>query len=159
MQNKDYITALKQGLEKKIQILDKIIEENALQRQLLADPELDPDDFEKNLNDKAALVEQLTMLDDGFDAVYERVREEMQQNRAAYAADITCMQKYISVIMEKSTQIQTEEQRNRELVVQKFASVKKQIREVKSSHKAVNEYYQNMMKLNYVEPQFMDNKK
>lgn len=159
MQSKDYITALKQGLEKKIQILDKIIEENALQRQLLADPELDPDDFEKNLNDKAALVEQLTMLDDGFDAVYERVREEMQQNRAAYATDITCMQKYISAIMEKSTQIQTEEQRNRELVVQKFASVKKQIREVKSSHKAVNEYYQNMMKLNYVEPQFMDNKK
>ncbi len=159
MQNKGYITALKQGLEKKIQILDKIIEENALQRQLLADPELDPDDFEKNLNDKAALVEQLTMLDDGFDTVYERVREELQQNRAAYAVDITCMQKYISAIMEKSTQIQTEEQRNRELVVQKFTSVKKQIREVKSSHKAVNEYYQNMMKLNYVEPQFMDNKK
>ena len=159
MQNKGYITALKQGLEKKIQILDKIIEENALQRQLLADPELDPDDFEKNLNDKTALVEQLTMLDDGFDTVYERVREELQQNRAAYAVDITCMQKYISAIMEKSTQIQTEEQRNRELVVQKFTSVKKQIREVKSSHKAVNEYYQNMMKLNYVEPQFMDNKK
>lgn len=159
MQNKGYITALKQGLEKKMQILDKIIEENALQRQLLADPELDPDDFEKNLNDKAALVEQLTMLDDGFDTVYERVREELQQNRAAYAVDITCMQKYISAIMEKSTQIQTEEQRNRELVVQKFTSVKKQIREVKSSHKAVNEYYQNMMKLNYVEPQFMDNKK
>lgn len=159
MQNKGYITALKQGLEKKIQILDKIIEENALQRQLLADPELDPDDFEKNLNDKAALVEQLTMLDDGFDTVYERVREELQQNRAAYAVDITCMQKYISAIMEKSTQIQTEEQRNRELVVQKFTSVKKQIREVKSSHKAVNEYYQNMMRLNYVEPQFMDNKK
>ena len=159
MQNKGYITALKQGLEKKIQILDKIIEENALQRQLLADPELDPDDFEKNLNDKAALVEQLTMLDEGFDTVYERVREELQQNRAAYAVDITCMQKYISAIMEKSTQIQTEEQRNRELVVQKFTSVKKQIREVKSSHKAVNEYYQNMMKLNYVEPQFMDNKK
>lgn len=159
MQNKGYITALKQGLEKKIQILDKIIEENALQRQLLADPELDPDDFEKNLNDKAALVEQLTMLDDGFDTVYERVREELQQNRTAYAVDITCMQKYISAIMEKSTQIQTEEQRNRELVVQKFTSVKKQIREVKSSHKAVNEYYQNMMRLNYVEPQFMDNKK
>lgn len=159
MQNKDYIAALKQGLEKKIQILDKIIQENAVQRQLLADPELDPDDFEKNLNDKAALVEQLTMLDDGFDSVYERVREELQQNREAYAADIAGMQKYISVIMEKSTQIQTEEQRNRELAVQKFASVKKQIREVKSSHKAVNEYYQNMMKLNYVDPQFMDNKK
>ena len=159
MQNKDYIAALKQGLEKKIQILDKIIQANAVQRQLLADPELDPDDFEKNLNDKAALVEQLTMLDDGFDSVSERVREELQQNREAYAADIPRMQNYISVIMEKSTQIQTEEQRNRELAVQKFASVKKQIREVKSSHKAVNEYYQNMMKLNYVDPQFMDNKK
>ena len=98
-------------------------------------------------------------LDQGFEQVYERVKEELLQNRAAYAADIAVMQRYISEIMEKSTQVQTQEQRNKDLILTKFSTVKKQIREVKSSKKAVSQYYKNMMKLNYVDPQFLDNKK
>ncbi len=159
MQRNDYIAVLKQGLAKKVQILDRIIVKNTLQKQLLADPELPPDDLEQNLAEKAELVEQLIELDQGFEQVYERVKEELLQNRAAYAADIAVMQRYISEIMEKSTQVQTQEQRNKDLILTKFSTVKKQIREVKSSKKAVSQYYKNMMKLNYVDPQFLDNKK
>lgn len=159
MQNNDYIAVLKQGLEKKIQILDQIVSKNFIQKQLLADPELTPTEFEKNITEKAELVEQLIELDRGFEQVYARVKEELMQNRSLYAADIAQMQKYIATIMEKSTQVQAQEQRNKELIIQKFASVKKQIREVKSSKNAVDQYYRNMMKLNYVDPQFLDNKK
>ena len=42
---------------------------------------------------------------------------------------------------------------------QKFASVKKQVKEIRSSQKVVNQYYKNMMKKGYVEPHFLDNKK
>ena len=159
MQNKDYISILKQGLEKKIVILEQIISKNFIQKQLLADPELTPDEFEKNLTEKAELVEQLIALDRGFEQVYDRVREELTRNRSLYASDIALMQKYITEIMEKSTQVQAQEQRNRELILQKFSTVRKQIREVKTSKKAVNQYYRNMMKLNYVDPQFLDDKK
>lgn len=159
MQNNSYVAVLKQGLEKKIHILDQLIEKNNQQRRLLGEPELEPEEFEASINEKAALIEELTALDDGFELVYERVREELQANRSVYASEIAQMQQYITEIMEKSTQVQTEERRNRELILQKFAAVKKQIREVKSGKKAVDQYYHNMMKLNYVEPQFMDNKK
>lgn len=159
MQNKEYIAVLKQGLEKKIQILDQIVSKNFIQKQLLADPELTPDEFDKNLTEKAELVEQLIALDQGFEQVYARVKEELSQNRSMYATDIAQMQKYITTIMEKSTQVQTQEQRNKELIIQKFATVKKQIREVKTSKNAVNQYYRNMMKMNYVDPQFLDDKK
>lgn len=159
MQNKDYIAVLKQGLEKKIRILEQLLEKNARQRELLADPQLEPEEFEMSINEKAALIDELTAIDDGFEQVYERVRGEIQEHRSDYAADIAQMQNYIAEIMEKSTQVQTEEQRNRELILKKFADVKKQIREVKSGKKAVDQYYHNMMKLNYVEPQFMDDKK
>ena len=159
MQNKDYVAVLKQGLEKKIWILEQLLEKNARQRKLLADPQLEPEEFEASLNEKAALIDELTAIDDGFEQVYERVRDEIQNHRSDYAADITQMQSYIAEIMEKSTQVQTEEQRNRELILKKFTDVKKQIREVKSGKKAVDRYYHNMMKLNYVEPQFLDNKK
>lgn len=159
MQNKDYVAVLKQGLEKKIRILEQLLEKNARQRELLADPQLEPEEFEASLNEKAALIDELTAIDGGFEQVYERVRGEIQEHRSDYAADITQMQNYIAEIMEKSTRVQTEEQRNRELILKKFADVKKQIREVKSGKKAVDQYYHNMMKLNYVEPQFMDDKK
>lgn len=159
MQNKDYVAVLKQGLEKKIWILEQLLEKNARQRELLADPQLEPEEFEASINEKAALIDELTAIDDGFEQVYERVRVEIQEHRNDYAGDITQMQSYIAEIMEKSTQVQTEEQRNRELILKKFADVKKQIREVKSGKKAVDQYYHNMMKLNYVEPQFMDDKK
>ena len=159
MQDKDYIAVLKQSLVKKIHILDQLIEKNHVQRELLGDPELEPDELQTNIDEKAALIDELTVIDDGFELIYERVREELQVNRSAYTVEIAQMQKYVTEIMEKSTQVQTEEKRNRELILQKFAAVKKQIREVKSGKKAVDQYYQNMMKLNYVEPQFMDNKK
>lgn len=159
MQNKDYVAVLRQGLEKKIQILDQLLKKSAHQRELLADPQLEPEEFEASINEKAALIDELTAIDSGFEQVYERVRDEIQEHRDDYAADIAQMQDYIAKIMEKSTQVQTEEKRNRELILKKFADVKKQIREVKSGKKAVDQYYQNMMKLNYVEPQFMDNKK
>lgn len=159
MQNKDYVAVLKQGLEKKIRILEQLLEKNAHQRELLADSQLEPEEFEDSINEKAALIDELTAIDSGFEQVYERVRDELQEHRSDYVADIAQMQEYISEIMEKSTQVQTEEQRNRELILKKFADVKKQIREVKSGKKAVDQYYHNMMKLNYVEPQFMDNKK
>jgi len=159
MQNKNYISVLKQGLVKKIHILEQLMEKNVRQRELLADSELEPEEFEASINEKAALIDELTAIDDGFEQVYERVRDEIQKHRNDYAADISQMQQYIAEIMEKSTQVQTEEQRNRELILKKFADVKKQIREVKSGKKAVDQYYHNMMKLNYVEPQFMDNKK
>lgn len=159
MQDKDYIAVLKQSLVKKLHILEQLIEKNCVQRELLGDPELEPDELQKNIDEKATLIDELSAIDEGFELVYERVREELQANRSAYTAEIAQMQKYITEIMEKSTQVQTEERRNRELVIQKFAAVKKQIREVKSGKKAVDQYYQNMMKLNYIEPQFMDNKK
>ena len=62
-------------------------------------------------------------------------------------------------ITAESSSIQAEEQRNYQLAQQKFSDVKKQIREVKNSQSAVQKYYKNMMKVNYIDAQFLDNKK
>ncbi len=39
---------------------------NVLQKDMLENPDLDPDELEENLNHKADMVEQLSKLDDGF---------------------------------------------------------------------------------------------
>ena len=99
------------------------------------------------------------MLDNGFEKLYEKVRDELQTNKEDYKAEILEMQNHIRLLTEKSMEIQAQEARNKQLMEQKFASVRKQVREIRSSQKVVNQYYKNMMKKGYVEPHFLDNKK
>lgn len=157
--NNSYIEILKQSLTKKIELLDTIMALNVLQKDMLENPDLDPDELEENLNRKAELVEQLSKLDDGFSQIYDRVRTDLTENRGAYSDDITRMKRDITAIMDKSTAIQSQEKRNQVLMQQKFASVKKQIKEVKKSRQAVNSYYRNMMKMGAPEAAFLDDKK
>lgn len=157
--NNSYIEILKQSLTKKIELLDTIMALNVLQKDLLENPDLDPDELEENLNRKAELVEQLSKLDDGFGQIYDRVRTELMENRTAYAEDIAQMKRDITAIMDKSTAIQSQEKRNQVLMQQKFTSVKKQIKEVKKSRQAVNSYYRNMMKMGSADTTYLDDKK
>ena len=157
--NNSYIEILKQSLTKKIELLDTIMALNVLQKDMLENPDLDPDELEENLNRKADLVEQLSKLDDGFSQIYDRVRTDLTENRGAYSEDIAQMKRDITAIMDKSTAIQSQEKRNQVLMQQKFTSVKNQIKEVKKSRQAVNSYYRNMMKMGTPGSTFLDDKK
>ena len=154
-----YIAIMLQSLQKKEKVLNSIIQINKRQKEELENPSLDPDDFDKTVEEKSELIEQLELLDNGFEKLYEKVREELQANKDLYKEEILQMQNSIRALTEKSMEIQTQEARNKQLMEQKFASVKKQVREIRSSQKVVNQYYKNMMKKGYVEPHFLDNKK
>lgn len=155
----NYIAIMLQSLKKKEVILDKILLLSKEQEELLSNPNLEADDFETNMREKARLIEELESLDGGFESLYQNVSEELKAEKEKYAAEIARMQQCIKNITEKSVDIQVKERHNKELVEQKFASVRNQIKQVRSSQKIVNQYYKNMRKLNCVEPQFMDNKK
>ena len=141
MVDNQYITIMLQSLQKKEKVLNSIIQINKRQKEELENPSLDPDDFDKTVEEKSELIEQLELLDNG------------------YKDEILKMQGSIRALTEKSMEIQAQEARNKQLMEQKFASVKKQVREIRSSQKVVNQYYKNMMKKGYVEPHFLDNKK
>ena len=155
----NYLLIMIQSLKKKIQVLDCIIDANIRQKADLENPNLDPDDFDKTVEEKARCIEQLDLLDSGFDKLFARVKEAVNENREAYRDEIKEMQALITCITEKSSEIQVQEARNKELMTQKFAKINKQARDVRASQQAVNQYYQNMKKLNVIDPQFMDNKK
>lgn len=159
MEKNQYIPIMIQSLKKKNQILDRIIALNKRQREELENPALDPDDFDKTVQEKAEQIEALEALDAGFQEVYEKVRDELKDNMDAYREDIAQMQDYIRRLTEKSATIQAGEARNKSLMEQKFTSVRKQVKEVRKSQKVVNQYYKNMMKTNYIDPQFTDSKK
>lgn len=154
-----YIAIMIQSLEKKEKVLDRIIELDTIQKNQLEDPELTPDDFDEVVEAKSELIDQLDKLDSGFEKLFERMKDELDGNKEAHKDEIRIMQDHIRSITEKSVQIQSQEARNKDLMMKKFNAIKKQTREVRKGTNVVNKYYRTMTKTGYVDPQFMDNKK
>lgn len=153
-----YIDIMLQSLEKKEAILDNIIELNKEQRNALENPELTPDEFDEIVEAKGELIDQLNLLDSGFEKLFERTKEELNGHKEEHADKIRIMQGHIKSITDKSVEIQAQESRNKDLMTKKFTMIKEQARSLRTSGKVANQYKQNMDKLNFIEPQFMDNK-
>ena len=144
MQENSYIQVLIQSLHQKVEALDSIIEKNQEQYEILSAEEADMDAFEKNIDEKSQYIDKIVFLDDGFEEIYTRVKEELDGNRAAYTEEIQKMKDLISMITERSMKIQVQEQRNKELAGMQFSKARKKIRQVKAGNKAATQYYKNM---------------
>ena len=148
MQENSYIQVLIQSLHQKVEALDSIIEKNQEQYEIL-----------KNIDEKSQYIDKIVFLDDGFEEIYTRVKEELDGNRAAYTEEIQKMKDLISMITERSMKIQVQEQRNKELAGMQFSKARKKIRQVKAGNKAATQYYKNMQQMDAIPPQFLDKKK
>ena len=147
------------SLKKKLAILDEIMDYQRKEAEMLRSEDMNMDAFDQNIHDKVALAESIHPLDDGFEQVYNRVRKELMEHKAKYAAQIRAMQDMIGEISEKNVLIQAEENRIK-LEVDNF--VKREtaaLRQRRDNGKAARSYYNSMRKLNYVDSQFMDRKK
>ncbi|MBQ6812945.1 MAG: flagellar export chaperone FlgN [Agathobacter sp.] len=154
-----YVDIMIQSLEKKIKVLEEIKKQNLQQKALLEDENAEADAFDATVESKAALIEQIMQLDSGFDKLFERVKDELNNNQEAYGEKIKKMQSLIRKITDLSMEVQTQEARNKDLMTRKFVMVRERAKAVRTNTKAASQYYQNMMQLNVIDPQFMDNKK
>lgn len=159
MPNESYIAILEDSLVKKADILAHLQLLCQEQSDILDNADMTPEMFDENVQKKEVLITRLANLDDGFEQLYQRVSEELASNKDQYRDSIRHMQELIRDVTDKSVQIQAIEARNKEKVQTRFGEIRSQIREVKHSGRAVSNYYQTMMKMNAVEPQFWDSKK
>ena len=142
--NSTYLTAMIESLEKKVAVLDEIIKKNAEQAALLKEEEFSFDKFDKNAEEKGVLIFRLEKLDDGFESLYAKVKEELDANRAAHADEIRRMQELIQSITDKSTSIQAEEARNKAALEGIFKNEREKLRAGRSGVKALKSYNQAM---------------
>ena len=85
-------------IEKKEQVLDRIIELDIKQKNQLEDPQLTPDDFDEVVEAKSMLIDQLNNLDSGFEKLFERTKEELNGHKEDYKEQIRTMQEHIRSI-------------------------------------------------------------
>lgn len=152
------LTILAESLTKKIQVLTRIQEYNKRQEQAFSEETVSMEEFDAAVEEKGKLIEELTRLDMGFEILYERLAEQLKNNREKYAEQIREIQKQIAVVTEMSVTIQAQEQRNKQLIEQYFAKNRTGLREKRVTSKAAYDYYKKVNNVGYAPPQFMDSK-
>ena len=154
-----YLGILKDSLEKKLIILRKIEEKSLEQSLMLKNPDLDLYTVDINMDEKVRLIEEMNLLDEGFDSIYGRIKEELQDKKERYKTEINQLKELITKVTEKSSVIQAIEARNKIQIEGYLSKQKKEIQNKKSAMSVAKDYYQNMNKVKHVTPQFLDKKK
>ena len=155
----NYLSVLEDSLKKKLQILDELTDYTTQQQELLKVEELDYEAFDRLVDQKDPLIQRIMELDQGFETVYDRIKEQLLGNKEQYAAQIRALQSLIGELTDKSVKLQTMEQRNKSAVEQQFRKSREKIRKGRQNKQAALNYYKNMNNANYVPPQFLDGKK
>ncbi|MBQ8117988.1 MAG: flagellar export chaperone FlgN [Lachnospiraceae bacterium] len=152
------LNILAESLDRKIQILKQIEELNEAQTRSISKEEADLDEFDRVVDQKDVLIDEITRLDDGFETVYEKLAEELKTNRDKYAVQIKSLQEKIVEVTERSVSIQAQEARNKKLVEDYFVKMRSGIKRNRQTSQAAYNYYRNMSGAAYASSRFMDNK-
>jgi len=118
----------------------------------------DVDNFEASLTDKDILIEKINELDEGFEKIYEHVKNEIISNKLSHKEVILELQNLIKQVTEKSAKLQTLEIKNKKSLEIFFANKKKEIKDFKKSSETASSYYKNMMNQQLDESYFLDKK-
>ena len=154
-----YLQILRDSLDKKWKLLTVIEEKSLEQSEMLKTPNVDLAEVDVNMDEKAELIEKVISLDDGFESVYEKIREQLLSNKEQYKDEIKIIKSMIEKVTEKSASIQAIEARNKAQMEVVFSSQKKSIQNRRNAMSVAKDYYQNMNKVKHVSPQFLDQKK
>ena len=154
-----YMSMLIASQEKKLELLERAIELDREQEEIITGEKPDMGALDANIDAKGALIGELDRLDDGFETLYAKVRDEFINNKDAHKDEIRTLQELIKKITEKIAEVETIEARSK-MNFESFMKKKRHsIKDTKISVKAANVYAVNMRKMNKIDSVFLDNKK
>lgn len=159
-----YLEMMVRSLDRKIEILNRIEQENRKQRDLLdfpvqekeAEEVFEEEAFQRTVEEKGRLIEELLKLNEGFDLLFAKVQKELSGQWEDYRSQVRTMQEKIRMVTELSSRIQVQEQRNKALVDRYFSEERTKIKIGKRSTASAMKYYQTMNKTQHVGPQVFD---
>lgn len=154
----NYLNVLAESLEKKLQIMEKIQGYSQEQQKIFQEENIALERFDEYVDKKSGLLEELTALDNGFEALYQNVAVELEGNREQYAPQIKRLQELVTRVTEESVAIQAQEARNKKLVEDYFSKERAELAKSRKNSQAAFDYYKSMSRSNALPPQFMDSK-
>lgn len=155
----NYLQILQDSLVKKLELLDEIEKKSLEQSDMIKEPNVDLALVDFNMDEKASLIDEIMALDNGFESIYEKIREQLIANKEQFKPQINALQNLIEKVTEKSASIQAIEARNKAQMEVVFASQKREVQSRRNAMSVAKDYYQTMNKVKHVSPQFLDQKK
>ncbi len=153
-----YLKILMESLDKKTEILQQIEKKSNEQSDLIKD-KAELEVIDANMDEKDALITELIKLDEGFEALYDNIKAQLNEHKDEHKDIIRSIQDKIRTVMELSASIEATEARNKAEMEKRFAFEKKSLQDQRRASTAAYDYYKVSNKLNAVTPQFMDKKK
>lgn len=154
-----YLHILLDTLKKKRKVLEDIYEITRHQAEIMKEESIQTEALDESMDKKAECLKVLNQLDDGFEMLYAKVREELQASPGSYQEEVMQLKQLVNLVMDLSVSIQALEQKNKMSMERYFLRHRKNIQTCRSSQKRVNEYYNAMTGLNPHQSFFLDSKK
>ncbi len=136
-----YLNIMNDSLQKKKDLLDKIAITCEKQEQLLKQERLSFSEFDALMAEKENQAAELSKLDDGFESLYEKVKEQLQNGKEQYRTQILSMQTIIKEITEKSNHIQAMEERNKQGMEMHLRKERGKLQQSRQASAAAYNYY------------------
>lgn len=154
-----YLQILIESLEKKIIVLDQIIDMDKRQAEISAHQPMDMEAYDEVVEGKDKLVDEINRLDDGFSSTYELIGDEVKNHPQQYREQVLKLQELIRAAVDRGVTIEAQEKRNRAALENVFRMKRQEIKKLKTSASAATRYYKSMSRINDIDPQLMDKKK
>jgi len=157
-QNQTYLALLEDSLAKKCELLTVLMELTKEQELLFDKEKMDEEQFNRIVNDKDGQIQMLLKLDEGFEQIFQHVKDELSLHSGRYQDEISRLKSLITKITDESVQLQVMEKRNSLKIEDFFRTKRKEIKNFKASNQLVSSYYKNMTDHGSQNSYFLDQK-
>lgn len=158
-QKETFIALLEASLKKKKDILISLCELSKEQEMMITTNKVDDDRFGQIIEEKEIQIQQILQLDEGFEQIYQRVREEIAATPGRYKTEISRLKELITEVTNIGVELQVIERHNKSKMDFYFQSKRKDIKNVKLSSKTATNYYKTMTEQHEQQSYFFDKKK
>lgn len=154
-----YVSALQDSLRKKKAVLQKLYDLTKQQAEVLEQESVDTDRFDELMEAKDGEIAVLNSLNAGFQSLFQKVENTLQDQRYQYEKQIRQMQEDIRAITDLGVQIEGLEHQNRDAFQAYLMKERKEIQAGRASSRTAVTYYQNMPNQHHEwQTYFMDQK-
>lgn len=148
MENIDnYLQIMIDSLNKKDELLDRIIDKNRKQYECVKDKgyeDVDWDAFNLLVTEKDIAINRIIEIDDGFEETYNIIKDEVISNKDKYRDKVAVLKEQIGKLTDKGVSIQADEERNRQIIDNLFNKTRQDIRKQRTGINVANAYYKTM---------------
>lgn len=147
---------MQDSLEKKLDLLARIEDKSKEQESILKRESFSLKELDENMESKAKMIEELALLDGGFESLYEKIREELLENKELYRIQIDEIQNLIVEVTARGASIEAIEARNKTAVENFFSREKMTVQRTKNAASVAKSYYRTAKSTPKEYTQFLD---